>query len=94
MISTFPFAAVPPGAVPPLIRTMSKTTDRKAAPAIKRSRNPKQFYRDVMREMKHVNWPSQKETTRLTGVVLGVCLMVIILLWLLSTFFGLVLDQI
>lgn len=31
------------------------------------------FYRDITREMKHVNWPTRQEALRLTGVVLGIC---------------------
>lgn len=49
---------------------MSKSTP--PIPDIK-GRGISGFYRDVMREMKHVNWPTRQESTRLTGVVLGVC---------------------
>ncbi|MBL8065266.1 MAG: preprotein translocase subunit SecE [Chthonomonadaceae bacterium] len=31
------------------------------------------FYRGVLREMKHVTWPTRAEAMRLTGVVLGTC---------------------
>jgi len=42
------------------------------------------FYRDVLREMKHVTWPTRSETTRLTGVVLGICVMLALVLTALS----------
>ncbi|MBS1721560.1 MAG: preprotein translocase subunit SecE [Armatimonadetes bacterium] len=38
------------------------------------------FYRDVTREMKHVTWPTRQEAIRLTGVVLGVCGMLALIL--------------
>lgn len=56
-------------------------------PIPRSGRGPKAFYRDVVREMKHVSWPSGRDTTRLTGVVFAVCLMVAGLLFLLSLFF-------
>ncbi len=52
------------------------------------------FYRDVTREMRHVTWPSRSETTRLTGVVLGVCLLIAIMLTALSFGFDLFLRMI
>jgi len=42
------------------------------------------FFRDVRREMKHVNWPTRQESTRLTGVVLGVCGLLAVVLTALS----------
>ena len=42
-------------------------------PIPKMNRGLKGFYADVQREIKHINWPTPKETTRLTGVVLAVC---------------------
>lgn len=53
-------------------------------PMPKFGKGPRAFYRDVVREMKHVSWPSQKDTTRLTGVVFAVCGLVAILLLVLS----------
>ncbi len=35
----------------------------------------KGFFADVQRELKKVNWPSRAENMRLTGVVLGVCVL-------------------
>lgn len=55
-------------------------------PNLKR-RGLKGFYRDVIREMRHVTWPSRAETNRLTGVVLAVCLLVIVILTALSLVF-------
>jgi preprotein translocase subunit SecE len=68
----------------------SKSQGSKSAPMpVPRSkRGFKGFYREVSREMKHVHWPTRQETTRLTGVVLGVCLLVVLLLTALSYIFG------
>jgi preprotein translocase subunit SecE len=52
------------------------------------------FFKDVRLEMKKVHWPAPRETTRLTGVVMAVCFMGILILWALSTGFGLLLDMI
>ena len=57
-------------------------------------RGVKGFYRDVVREMKHVTWPTPQETTRLTGVVLAVCLLIIVMLQVLTLFFNMILDVI
>ncbi|MBL8048225.1 MAG: preprotein translocase subunit SecE [Chthonomonas sp.] len=45
------------------------------------------FMREAMAEMKKVNWPTKKETTRLTGVVFAVCFSIIIFLFVLSVVF-------
>ncbi|MCW5936110.1 MAG: preprotein translocase subunit SecE [Fimbriimonadaceae bacterium] len=45
------------------------------------------FFRDVQREMRQVNWPTRQETTRLTGVVLGVCGLIALMLTVLSFLF-------
>ncbi len=47
-------------------------------------RGLKGFYRDVMRELRHVTWPTQRESVRLTGIVLAVCFFVTALLTILS----------
>lgn len=57
---------------------MSKLTPSSGGPF--RGKGPAGFYRDVMREMKHVNWPTRQEATRLTGVVLGVCVLLAVVL--------------
>ncbi|MCU0315777.1 MAG: preprotein translocase subunit SecE [Fimbriimonadaceae bacterium] len=67
--------------------TTDKTSASKPAgvPLPSRKRGGiKGFFRDVIAEMKKVIWPTPRETTRLTGVVLGVCALVVILLTLSS----------
>lgn len=59
-----------------------------SVPVPKMRRGVKGFYRDVVREMKHVTWPKPQETTRLTGVVLAVCAMIVVLLMLATFVFG------
>ena len=49
-----------------------------------RRRGFKGFYRDVVRELKHVTWPTKHETNRLTGVVLAVCALTMVVLTVLS----------
>jgi preprotein translocase subunit SecE len=70
-----------------------KTSQGAGVPIPKMKRGVKGFYREVIREMKHVHWPSQKETTRLTGVVLGICGLIITLLWALSQVFSVVIND-
>lgn len=62
-----------------------------ATPNFKR-KGLKGFFSDTRTELKKVTWPSRKETFRLTGVVLTVCVMCVTILWLLSTGFGFVLE--
>ena len=57
-------------------------------------RGLKGFLADVRSEMKKVAWPTQKETTRLTGVVITVCVMAVVILYALSTGFGFILDRV
>lgn len=47
-------------------------------------RGPKAFLKDVQREGRQVNWPTPQETTRLTGTVLGVCVLATGILYVLS----------
>ena len=63
-------------------------------PVPKMRRGVKGFYRDVIREMKHVTWPKPQETTRLTGVVLAVCVMIVAMLYFATFIFGQVLTAI
>lgn len=63
-------------------------------PIPKVRRGLRQYFRDVSQEMKKVTWPSRTETNRLTGVVLGVCLLVVIFLTGLSFGFDLVFQAI
>lgn len=74
-----------------------KSSAPKAAgnlPVPKMRRGVKGFYRDVVREMKHVTWPKPNETTRLTGVVLAVCVMIVAMLYFATYIFGKVLTAI
>lgn len=55
---------------------MSKplSMDKPSAPVPKPGRGGlKGFFNDVIRELKKVQWPTPRETTRLTGVVVAVC---------------------
>lgn len=45
------------------------------------NRGFKHFWTEVVRELKKVNWPSRRETTRLTGVVLAVCVLISAILY-------------
>jgi preprotein translocase SecE subunit len=67
---------------------MSQTPKTGSVPVPKMRRGVKGFYRDVLREMKHVTWPKPHETTRLTGVVLVVCALIIVLLQFAAFVFG------
>jgi preprotein translocase SecE subunit len=64
------------------------TPGRVRLPQPRSRRGPKAYLAEVMREMKKVQWPNRKETTRLTGVVLAVCLIVVAILSGLSWVFG------
>jgi len=44
----------------------------------------KGFFKEVVREIKKVNWPTPKETNRLTGIVLAVCGLIVAVLSALS----------
>lgn len=55
------------------------------APPIPRSpRGIKTFFADVVREMKKVTWPTRAETTRMTGIVLAICALVVGILTVLN----------
>jgi len=49
--------------------------------------SPIAFLKEVRAEMNNVSWPSKKETTRLTGVVIGVSLIVAIFIGILDFLF-------
>ncbi len=59
---------------------MSDTTNTPKGPTSiatpKMKRGFKGFLSDVKREMKKVNWPTKKETNRLTGVVVSLVVVV------------------
>ena len=52
------------------------------------NRGFKSFFSEVGREMRKVNWPPRSETTRLTGIVLAVCGMVLLMLFALNWAFN------
>lgn len=57
-------------------------------PIPKSRRGLKGFFNEVIREMKKVNWPTKKETNRLTGVVMGVTLLSVAILTAMGIVFG------
>lgn len=61
-------------------------------PLPKSKRGLRGFFAEVGREMKKVTWPTRQETTRLTGVVLVVCVATIALLYVLTTVFHTILQ--
>lgn len=54
---------------------------KKSIPIPKMRRGIRGFYKDVVSEMRHVTWPGPQETSRLTTVVLSVCLGVVLMLF-------------
>lgn len=63
-------------------------------PTPKIRRGGKAFFKDVQREMKKVTWPTRAETHRLTGVVLGVCGLVVVFLTVMSMLFDTLINLI
>ena len=61
-------------------------------PVPRSSRGVKGYFQEVRREIKKVNWPTIPETHRLTGVVLGVCALLVGILTGLGFIFGRVVD--
>jgi preprotein translocase subunit SecE len=57
-------------------------------------RGPKRYFSEVKREMKKVVWPTPKETTRLTGIVISLCVILVVVMTLLSDGTGMVMDMI
>jgi preprotein translocase SecE subunit len=55
-------------------------------------RGVKGFFSETARELRKVNWPSPREATRLTGIVLTVCVAQAAILLGLQFFFGAVID--
>jgi preprotein translocase subunit SecE len=60
--------------------TGSNTGEGGNLPLPKSRRGIKGFYSEVVREMKKVNWPTKKETNRLTGVVMAVTIICVLIL--------------
>lgn len=67
---------------------------RPTVPVPSMRRGIKGFYKDVVREMKHVTWPTPRESSRLTGIVLAVCAMIVVLLMFATYFFGAIVHMI
>jgi len=77
--------------------TDNDTEGKKAPTSIpvpKSRRGAKGFFADVQRELKKVNWPSRQENMRLTGVVIGVCVLMALILTGLSLAAGTIIDLI
>ena len=55
-------------------------------------RGLKTYWNEVAREMKKVSWPTVAETNRLTGIVLGVCVLIGAIMILMSSAFGMIVD--
>ena len=51
------------------------------------------FVRESRLELRKVVWPTRKETTQTTGIVLVMVFFVAVLLWILDTFLGWVMSQ-
>jgi preprotein translocase SecE subunit len=65
-----------------------------SVPIPRSKRGLKGFLNEVSREMKKVSWPTRTETNRLTGVVLGVCVLVGGIMIVMSTFFDFLVKMI
>ena len=61
-------------------------------PMPKSNRGLKGYFQEVRREVKKVNWPTIPETHRLTGVVLGVCALLVAILTSLGYVFERIVD--
>ena len=72
---------------------MAEQTSNKL-PLPKSKRGPKSFFEGVKREMRKVSWPAYKETNRLFGVVVAVCLLLTVIMAGLGTFFDVVIGLI
>ena len=70
---------------------MSEQTPR-SLPLPKAKRGVKSFYEGVKREMRKVSWPTYKETNRLFGVVVTVCLLLTVVMAVLGYFFETVIN--
>ena len=73
--------------------TMSDQTS-KSLPLPKAKRGFKSFVEGVKREMRKVTWPTYKETNRLFGVVVAVCLLLTVVMAGLGFFFETVIGLI
>lgn len=66
-----------------------KEKDKKAAKEKKQKKGPVKYLKDARSEFKKVVWPTPKETSRNTVVVVVVCLMAGLLVFGLDSLFGL-----
>lgn len=76
---------------------MSKpiSMDKTSAPIPKTGRGGlKGYFADVTRELKKVQWPTPRETTRLTGVVVAVCAICLVAISVLSYLIAILVDLI
>ena len=70
-----------------MVKKDSGSDTPSSLPIPKSRRGLKGFFVEVSREMKKVSWPTRKETTRLTGIVLAVTVLSVITLTSLSYIF-------
>lgn len=63
----------------------NEPTGKVALPSSKRG--AKGYIAETSRELRKVNWPSPRETTRLTGIVLTVCISQALILLVMSEVF-------
>jgi preprotein translocase SecE subunit len=63
----------------------NEPTSKVALPTSRRG--AKGFFAETGRELRKVNWPTPRDTTRLTGIVLTVCIGQAIILLVMSTVF-------
>lgn len=61
-----------------------KTPPQAPIPLPKSKRGMRGFWTEVVRELKKVSWPTAKETSRLTGVVLAVCTFLVLALMVMN----------
>lgn len=73
---------------------MSEQTSRPSLPLPKAKRGVKSFFEGVKREMKKVSWPTYKETNRLFGVVIAVCLILTVVMGVLGFTFETIINLI
>lgn len=68
--------------------------DKPTAPIPKPGRGGlKGYFSEVIRELKKVQWPTPRETTRLTGVVAAVCAICLVVIYVLSFLITNIIDM-
>ena len=53
----------------------------------------KNYFREVIQEFRHINWPTRQEAIRLTGVVIGISLALAVFLGVLDGVFRFALEK-